>query len=270
MNTFFFSLVDVAPVSRRIGSRVPLSDQFFNPELVYKPGGLDRVRLARPRSQARVWQHHLWPADQSPVPRQKQELQQSTWIWLPWTSNEEGTSACLATTASGSSVGWTGCHTLTTWSTSSPMRLWSHSRLSTMTWTISTVIGGISERHVSGSLLGPTFQCIVGDQFKRLHHGDRSAIVHNFLLFFIPFRGFSTSTLPTWQPSQGSSWKSWGGQAWPGWPVTTETTYTTCSHLPSGNLATCDCIDVYGDSNLNTFPFQKPFGSLWFSDRTHG
>ena len=34
-------------------------------------------------------------------------------------------------------------------------------------------IGGISEIPVHGALLGPTFQCLVGDQFKRLQHGDR-------------------------------------------------------------------------------------------------
>ena len=44
---------------------------------------------------------------------------------------------------------------------------------------IDLFIGGISESHVSGSLLGPTFQCIVGNQFKRLHHGDSSVIIHN-------------------------------------------------------------------------------------------
>jgi len=34
-------------------------------------------------------------------------------------------------------------------------------------------IGGISEKPVSGAILGPTFQCIVGDQFRRLRLGDR-------------------------------------------------------------------------------------------------
>ena len=34
-------------------------------------------------------------------------------------------------------------------------------------------IGGISETPAAGSLLGPTFRCVVGDQFKRLLAGDR-------------------------------------------------------------------------------------------------
>lgn len=34
-------------------------------------------------------------------------------------------------------------------------------------------IGGLSERPLPGAVLGPTFVCIVGDQFSRLRRGDR-------------------------------------------------------------------------------------------------
>lgn len=34
-------------------------------------------------------------------------------------------------------------------------------------------LGGLVERPEGRSLLGPTFQCLVGDQFKRLKLGDR-------------------------------------------------------------------------------------------------
>ena len=38
---------------------------------------------------------------------------------------------------------------------------------------IDLFIGGVSETPVPGALLGLTFQCIIGDQFLRLQHGDR-------------------------------------------------------------------------------------------------
>ena len=38
---------------------------------------------------------------------------------------------------------------------------------------IDLFIGGVVETPVPGAVLGPTFRCIIGDQFKRLQQGDR-------------------------------------------------------------------------------------------------
>ena len=45
---------------------------------------------------------------------------------------------------------------------------------------IDLFVGGLLEDTLPGSQLGPTFQCIIGDQFKRLRDGDRY-VVHNDL-----------------------------------------------------------------------------------------
>ncbi|CAG0925752.1 unnamed protein product, partial [Notodromas monacha] len=49
---------------------------------------------------------------------------------------------------------------------------------------IDLFIGGVSEESVPDAVLGPTFLCIIGDQFTRLKRGDR---------FFYEFGGHAAS-----------------------------------------------------------------------------
>lgn len=44
---------------------------------------------------------------------------------------------------------------------------------------VDLLIGGLAETPVGDSLLGPTFSCIVSDQFLRSKYGDRYFYEHN-------------------------------------------------------------------------------------------
>lgn len=43
---------------------------------------------------------------------------------------------------------------------------------------IDLYIGGLVERHLPGSMMGPVFTCIIADQFARLKEGDRFFYEH--------------------------------------------------------------------------------------------
>lgn len=43
---------------------------------------------------------------------------------------------------------------------------------------IDLYVGGLTERHLPGSMLGPVFSCIIADQFARLKEGDRFFYEH--------------------------------------------------------------------------------------------
>merc|ERR1719369_459004 len=44
---------------------------------------------------------------------------------------------------------------------------------------IDLMLGGVAERNVRGGAVGPTFACIIGDQFRKLKFGDRFFYTHS-------------------------------------------------------------------------------------------
>lgn len=43
---------------------------------------------------------------------------------------------------------------------------------------IDLYVGGLAEKHLPGSMLGPVFSCLIADQFARLKEGDRYFYEH--------------------------------------------------------------------------------------------
>ena len=157
---------------RKTVSRIPLSDAFFNPELVYVPGELDKflVGLATQPSQkydniiTDEVTNHLFQAKNKSFGMDlvALNLQRGRDHGLP------GYNAFRELCGSKKASDFNELSDLI------PKQI--VERLKLIYQDVDDVdlfIGGISEFSVPGALLGPTFQCLVGDQFKRLQEGDR-------------------------------------------------------------------------------------------------
>ena len=118
-----FSLVEETQLERRQTTSIPLSTTFFNPELMYVPGELDKflVGLAtQPRQKfdnvvSEQLTNHLFqgqseqvcPCDNISI-KLKVRPRASGWTWWLSTYREGEIMDCRDTTPSGSSVDWAG------------------------------------------------------------------------------------------------------------------------------------------------------------------
>jgi len=165
-------LVSEVKYDRARETQVPLSDTFFNPELVYIPGHLDKflIGLASQPSQKydnivteQVTNHLFQAKDKSfGMDLVALNLQRGRDHGIPGYN------------AFRELCGLKKVKSFDRLADSIPKRI--IERLKILYKDVDDVdlfIGGISETAVPGALLGPTFQCIIGDQFKRLQQGDR-------------------------------------------------------------------------------------------------
>ena len=171
---------------RKTVSLLPLSDQFLNPELMYTPGGLDKFLVGLATQPIQKFDNVVTDEVTNHLLQEKGRKFGLDLVALNLQRGREhglqGYNAFRELCGLGKV---TSFDKLTDLIPAKIVR-----RLKNIYDDVDDIdlfIGGISESHVSGSLLGPTFQCIEGDQFKRLHHGDRSPIIHNCLNSYCRF-----------------------------------------------------------------------------------
>ena len=157
---------------RKTNTRVPLSDAFFNPELIYSPGKLDEflVGLATQPSQqydnivSEEVTNHLFQAKNKTFGMDLVALnvQRGRDHGLP------GYNAFRELCGLGRMETFTELSDLIPRAIVERFQLiYKHVD------DVDLFIGGLSETSVPGGLMGPTFKCLVGDQFKRTMVGDR-------------------------------------------------------------------------------------------------
>jgi len=165
-------LVKEVGFQRKTVSRIPLSDTFFNPEMVYIPGELDKflVGLAAQPSQkydnivSEEVTNHLFQAKDKKFGMDlvALNLQRGRDHGIPGYN------------AFRELCGLKKTKSFDEFSDVIPQKI--VERLKMVYKDVDDVdlfIGGISESPLPGAILGQTFQCLVGDQFKRLQQGDR-------------------------------------------------------------------------------------------------
>ena len=167
-----FSLVEEANFERRKVNMIPLRNNFFNPELFYVPGQLDNflVGLAtQPRQKydnifTEEVTNHLFQAKNK-----------NFGMDLVALNIQRGRDHALpGYNAFRELCGLRRVPSFDFLSDIIPKKIVDRFKLIyDDVDDIDLFIGGISETSAPGAVVGPTFQCIIGDQFKRLQHGDR-------------------------------------------------------------------------------------------------
>ena len=170
---YIHSLVEEVHYDRKKTNSIPLSSTFFNPELMYRPGALDSflVGLAtQPRQKfdnilSEQLTNHLFQAKNH-----------SFGMDLVALNVQRGRDHGLPGYNAWREVcGLKKADSFDYFADFIPEKIVERLKLIyAHPDDVDLFIGGISEIPVHGALLGPTFQCLVGDQFKRLQHGDRS------------------------------------------------------------------------------------------------
>ena len=151
---------------------IPLSDSFFNPEIVYIPGELDKFLVGL-----------------ATQPRQKYDniiTDQVTNHLFQAENKSYGMDLIALNLQRGRDHGLPGYNAFRELCGLKRMKTFDGlsdlipnqivERLKLVYRDVDDIdlfIGGISELSAPGAVVGPTFQCLIGDQFKRLEQGDR-------------------------------------------------------------------------------------------------
>ena len=168
----YSSLVKEMPYDRKTVRVLPLSDQFQNPELVYSPGGLDKFLVGLATQPSQKFDNIVTEEVTNHLFQGKDKQFGMDLISLNLQRGRDH--GLQGYTAFRELCGFGGVKNFADLADLIPMKI--VERLKLIYDDVEDVdlfIGGISEAAAVGSLVGPTFRCLVGDQFKRLQHGDR-------------------------------------------------------------------------------------------------